>query len=77
MTNHNTPVPHPSALLGDIKTLIETSHQRAASAVNAELTLLFWRIGRRIHTEVLSGRRADYGAEVIPTLAAQLVSRRN
>ncbi|MFC4297581.1 PDDEXK nuclease domain-containing protein [Castellaniella hirudinis] len=32
-----------------------------------------WRIGQRIHTQVLEGRRADYGEEVVLTLAAQLV----
>ena len=63
----------PSALLGDIRALIEASRQRVASAVNAELTLLFWRIGQRIHTEVLAGQRAGYGDEILPTLAAQLV----
>lgn len=62
----------PSALLGDIQALIEASRQRAASAVNAELTLLFWRIGHRIHTEVLAGQRAGYGEEILPTLATQL-----
>ncbi|AYN20478.1 PDDEXK nuclease domain-containing protein [Alcaligenes aquatilis] len=62
----------PSALLGDIQALIQASRQRAASAVNAELTLLFWRIGHRIHTEVLAGQRAGYGEEILPTLAAQL-----
>ncbi|HCF0187902.1 TPA: DUF1016 domain-containing protein, partial [Pseudomonas aeruginosa] len=30
----------PSALLGDIRALIEAARQRTASAVNAELTLL-------------------------------------
>ena len=45
----------PAALLGDIRALIEASRQRAASTVNAELTLLFWRVGQRIHTEVLAG----------------------
>src|SRR5690606_12999075 len=62
----------PKALLGDIRALIEASRQRAASTVNAELTLLFWRIGQRIHTEVLAGQRAGYGEEILPTLAAQL-----
>lgn len=47
--------------------------QRAASTVNAELTLLFWRVGQRIHTEVLAGQRAGYGEEILPTLAEQLV----
>jgi len=63
----------PSALLGDIRALIEASRQRAALAVNAELTLLFWRVGHRIHTEVLAGQRAGYGEEILPTLAEQLV----
>ena len=63
----------PPALLGDIRALIEASRQRVASAVNAELTLLFWRIGQRIHTEVLAGQRAGYGDEILPTLAAQPV----
>lgn len=62
----------PSALLGDIRALIEASRQRAALAVNAELTLLFWRVGHRIHTEVLAGQRAGYGEEILPTLAEQL-----
>ena len=63
----------PSALLGDIRALIEAARQRAASAVNSELTMLYWRIGQRIHTQVLEGRRANYGEEVVSTLAAQLV----
>ena len=62
----------PTALLGDIRALIEASRQRVASMVNAELTLLFWQIGQRIHTEVLAGRRAGYGEEILPTLAEQL-----
>ncbi|MCV6299953.1 PDDEXK nuclease domain-containing protein [Pseudomonas aeruginosa] len=43
------------------------------STVNSELTMLYWRIGQRIHTQVLDGRRGAYGKEVLPTLAAQLV----
>ncbi|MFG0542994.1 YhcG family protein [Pseudomonas sp. YQ_5] len=69
----STPSPAaPPTLLGDIRALIEASRQRVASTVNAELTLLFWRIGQRIHTEVLAGQRAGYGEEILPTLAEQL-----
>ncbi|HHK5485734.1 TPA: YhcG family protein, partial [Pseudomonas aeruginosa] len=39
----------------------------------SELTMLYWRIGQRIRTQVLDGRRGAYGKEVLPTLAAQLV----
>ncbi|CAJ0724565.1 Putative nuclease YhcG [Ralstonia mannitolilytica] len=63
----------PSALLGDIRALIEAARQRAASTVYIELNMLYWRIGQRIRTQVLDGRRGAYGKEVLPTLAAQLV----
>jgi len=63
----------PSALLGDIRALIEAARKRGESTVNSELTMLYWRIGQRIHTQVLDGRRGAYGKEVLPTLAAQLV----
>lgn len=62
----------PQALLGDIRALIESSRRRATAVVNSELTLLFWRIGWRIHTELLAGQRAEYGEEVLPNMAAQL-----
>ncbi len=75
MSKRKEPIASPAAttaLLGDIRALIEASRQRAAQAVNVELTLLFWRIGHRIHTEVLAGQRAGYGEEILPTLAEQL-----
>jgi hypothetical protein len=62
----------PQALLGEIRALIESARQRVTAMVNSELTLLFWRIGRRIHTEVLAGERAGYGEQIVPALAAQL-----
>ena len=63
----------PPALLGDIRALIEAARKRAASTVNSELTMLYWRIGQRIRSQVLDGRRGAYGKEVLPNLAAQLV----
>ena len=62
----------PQALLGDIRALIESVRHRTTAMVNSELTMLFWRIGRRIHTEVLAGERAGYGEQIVPALAAQL-----
>ena len=67
------PAAGPSALLGDVRALIEALRQRASSAVNSELTMLYWRIGQRIYMHVLQGRRANYGEEVVLTLATQLV----
>lgn len=73
MNRRKVSVTPSTVLLGDIRTLIEVARQRATTAVNSELTMLYWRIGLRIHTQVLEGRRAGYGEEVLPTLATQLV----
>jgi predicted nuclease of restriction endonuclease-like (RecB) superfamily len=62
----------PNALYDEIKGLIEQSRRNAAQAINAEVTALYWHIGMRIKTEVLSGDRAEYGEQVIDLLARQL-----
>ncbi|MEW6754304.1 MAG: PDDEXK nuclease domain-containing protein [Candidatus Latescibacterota bacterium] len=62
------------ALLADVRRLIEEARRQTAVAVNAGLTLLYWQIGDRIRREVLKGRRADYGDEIVATLSRQLVA---
>lgn len=44
-------------------------------AVNASLTLMYWRIGKRIRSEVLGDERASYREEILPTLSAELAPR--
>ena len=62
------------ALLADLRQLIEQARQMAVVAVNANLTLMYWRIGQRIGTEVLAGQRAAYGEGIVVTLSRQLVT---
>ena len=59
-------------LFEEIRQLIDAAKQRAAVAVNAELTLLYWHIGKRIQTEVLQEQRAEYGKQVVQLLSQQL-----
>lgn len=70
----NTQTSTGPSLVRDIRQLIDGARQRAAVAVNAELTLLYWQIGKRIHRDVLNEQRADYGAAIIATLASQLTA---
>jgi predicted nuclease of restriction endonuclease-like (RecB) superfamily len=56
----------------EIKQLIQSAKQRAVVAVNAELTVLYWQVGKRIADEVLKGERAEYGKQVIEHLAQDL-----
>jgi predicted nuclease of restriction endonuclease-like (RecB) superfamily len=68
----NTPLPDLPLIASDIKQLIEQSRQNVAVAVNAEITLLYWNIGRRINEEILNFTRAEYGKQIIDTLSKQL-----
>ncbi|MCI5137124.1 MAG: DUF1016 domain-containing protein [Candidatus Electrothrix sp. AR1] len=61
-----------SRLFHDLKKLIDETRSATAVAVNAGLTLLYWRVGRRIQQEILQGERAEYGKEVLSILAARL-----
>lgn len=56
-------------LLDDIKTRIRTAQVRAGLAVNRELVLLYWSIGREILTRQ---EREGWGAKVIDSLARDL-----
>ena len=59
-------------LFEEIRHLIDTAKQKVVIAVNAELTLLYWHIGRRIQEELLEGMRGEYGKQVILGLSQQL-----
>lgn len=59
-------------LFEEVRQLIDAARQRAAIAVNAELTLLYWHVGKSIETEILKGKRAEYGKQVVDNLSRQL-----
>jgi predicted nuclease of restriction endonuclease-like (RecB) superfamily len=59
-------------LLSEVRELILEARQRTAQAVNAGLTLLYWQVGDRIRREVLKEKRAEYGAEIVVSLARAL-----
>jgi hypothetical protein len=65
----------PADLITDIERMIEEARAAAATTVNAGLTLLNWRIGRRIRNDVLQRGRADYGKGIVVALSRQLAER--
>ncbi|HFQ5182458.1 TPA: YhcG family protein [Vibrio vulnificus] len=71
MSNLNNLLP----LSQEVAALIRSAKQRAAAAINNEITLLYWQVGNRIRQEVLGGGRADYGKQVIATLATELTAQ--
>jgi len=61
-------------LLIEIRTLIEEARRQTVVAVNLGLTILYWRVGKRNHLEVLGSERAAYGEQILATLSRQLVA---
>jgi predicted nuclease of restriction endonuclease-like (RecB) superfamily len=61
-----------TALVSEIKSLIEQSKQQLAVTVNATLSMLYWQVGKRINEEILQNQRAEYGKQIIQTLSLQL-----
>lgn len=62
-----------NGLVADVRFMIAQSREAVARTVNAGMTLLYWRIGKRIQTEILDGERADYGKGILATLSRELV----
>jgi hypothetical protein len=59
-------------LLTDLRQMIAEARELVGRTVNAGLTLLYWEVGNRIRSEVLGGKRAEYGENIVQALAAQL-----
>ncbi|MGG7661240.1 PDDEXK nuclease domain-containing protein [Dyadobacter sp. BHUBP1] len=61
-----------SSLFNAVKDLIQASRQYIAVSVNAEMSLLYWKIGTVIRQEILKQERAEYGKQIVATLSRQL-----
>jgi predicted nuclease of restriction endonuclease-like (RecB) superfamily len=59
-------------VVSDIRRMVDQAKAGLSATVNSALTLLHWRIGKRIHSEILKGVRADYGGQMIVLVAQQL-----
>ena len=63
-----------AALLGDLRTLVQSARQRIASAAYSTQTLLCWHVGRRLVQEHLQGGRAAYGKQILVTVSRELTA---
>ena len=59
-------------LFNSISTLIKESRHRVSIAVNVELSMLYWNIGKHIKSDILNNEKAEYGKEIVSTLSRQL-----
>lgn len=66
--------PPVAGLVKDVGRLIVDARRQTTAAVNFDLTLLYWRIGKRIQQEVLGSERGAYGEQIVVTASRQLVA---
>lgn len=72
---HGNPASQPAQpLLAELRQIIGQSRERISATVNAELTLLYWTIGDRLHRQVLGGERAQRGSQVMTDLGLHLAA---
>jgi predicted nuclease of restriction endonuclease-like (RecB) superfamily len=60
------------ALVKDIRRMIDETRSAVARAVNTGITLLYWRIGKRLNEESLKGGRGEYGKQILATVSQEL-----
>jgi predicted nuclease of restriction endonuclease-like (RecB) superfamily len=61
-----------TALVGELRALIEASRGRVAQTINSELVGLYWQVGHRLRQHVVGDARAAYGEQVVADVAASL-----
>jgi predicted nuclease of restriction endonuclease-like (RecB) superfamily len=63
-----------AGILADLRELIHSARHRVATVANAEQTLLYWRLGKRIAIENLTEGRAEYGKQILATVSQELMA---
>lgn len=56
-------------LLTELRELILSTRQTVARGVNTALVGLYWKIGERIHRDILREKRAGYGEQIVAALS--------
>ncbi|MBQ6753961.1 MAG: DUF1016 family protein [Bacteroidales bacterium] len=62
-----------TALINDVRSIVESGLRKAYKNANAITVITYWQVGRRIVEEEQQGeRRAEYGSQIINVLSANL-----
>ena len=72
----NKPLKKPDVLFDRVVSILEQAWGNVVRAVNTNMVLAYWLIGREIVEEIQRGKgRAKYGEQVIQNLSARLTER--
>ncbi|MCC7202051.1 MAG: hypothetical protein IT393_05215 [Nitrospirae bacterium] len=71
-----SPAVKPDALFDRVVSILDQARGNVVRAVNTNMVLAYWLIGREIVEEIQRGKgRAEYGEKVVETLSKQLTER--
>jgi predicted nuclease of restriction endonuclease-like (RecB) superfamily len=72
----SAPAPPPDALFGRVASILDQARGHVVRAVNTQMVLAYWLIGREIVEEFQQGKgRATYGDKLLKELSIRLVER--
>lgn len=75
-SNRKKTAKNPDALFGRVVSILEQARGNVVRAVNTNMVLAYWLIGREIVQELQGGKeRAGYGEKVVEDLSARLTER--
>ncbi|MFN8394276.1 MAG: PDDEXK nuclease domain-containing protein [Bacteroidia bacterium] len=66
-------IPSASALFDQVRQMIDSSRHKVMVAVNTEIVLLYWNVGKYLNDRLLGNARAAYGKQVVSELSQHLV----
>ena len=61
-------------IFADISTMIYDAKNEVMLRVNTSVITLYWNIGKKLSEEVLQGKKADYGKNIIGDLSERLTA---
>ncbi len=59
-------------ILSDIRVIINQTKEVVSKVVTSNVARMYWKIGKRISSEILDNQRAEYGKQIVATLSRQL-----
>jgi len=59
----------------EISGLIEQARRKVAAAINEEMVVLYWNIGRVVKEEIMKSVRAEYGKQIVNSMSSQLTQQ--
>jgi len=75
-SNRKMAAKNPDALFGRVVSILEQARGNVVRAVNTQMVLAYWLIGREIVEELQGGEgRATYGKKVVEALSARMTER--